>query len=118
MAHLSSAGATKDIRTMARAQLTSTGTSVRDPKTGRFQTVRGVGALKGPPYIGQGRRSYQTHRGSGVEGRRIRQECCSEPVEALRRENWHAFAGRATMLNGCEVRTINYQAEPARRPRL
>jgi hypothetical protein len=32
---------------MARAQLTSTSTLVRDPKTGRFQTVRGVGALNG-----------------------------------------------------------------------
>lgn len=32
---------------MARAQSTLTSTSVRDPKTGRFQTVRGVGALNG-----------------------------------------------------------------------
>lgn len=32
---------------MARAQLTSTSTLVRDPKTGRFQTVRGVSALNG-----------------------------------------------------------------------
>jgi hypothetical protein len=32
---------------MARAQLTATSTSVCDPKTSRFQMVRGVGALSG-----------------------------------------------------------------------
>jgi len=32
---------------MVKAQPTSTSTTVRDPKTGRFLTVRGVGALKG-----------------------------------------------------------------------
>jgi len=32
---------------MANAQRTSTNTTVRDPKTGRLLTVRGVGALKG-----------------------------------------------------------------------
>lgn len=47
MAHLSSARTTKYIRGMAKAQPISTITTVRDPKTGRFLTVRGVGALKG-----------------------------------------------------------------------
>ena len=54
MEHLSSAGARRDIRAMAKAQLTSTSTSVRDPKTGRFQMVRGVGALNGRLIIEKG----------------------------------------------------------------
>ena len=34
-------------RALAKIQPTTTSTGVRDPKTGNFQTVRGVGALKG-----------------------------------------------------------------------
>lgn len=44
---LSPATVTLYIDGMAKAQPTSTSTTVRDSKTGRFLTVRGVGALKG-----------------------------------------------------------------------
>ncbi len=47
MAHLSSIATGVYVHLMAKVQLTSTSTTVRDSKTGRFLTVRGVGALKG-----------------------------------------------------------------------
>lgn len=47
MAHLPALATEVYVHTMAKAQPTSTSTTVRDSKTGRFLTVRGVGALKG-----------------------------------------------------------------------
>lgn len=39
---------------MAKAQPTSTSTTVRNSKTGRFVTVRGAGALKGHITLNKG----------------------------------------------------------------
>lgn len=70
---------------MAKAQPTSTSITVRDPKTGRFLTVRGVGALKGHLALQKGIDLTKPIASQMMKGGQSRtdtarnpKECCAE----------------------------------------
>ena len=74
---LSPARVTLYIDGMAKAQPTSTSTTVRDSKTGRFLTVRGVGALKGQLTLKKGVDLTKADRVTGDEGQETPQGRCA-----------------------------------------
>lgn len=64
---------------MAKPQPTSTSTTVRDSKTGRYLTVRGAGALKGHLTLKKGVDLTKPIASQAMKGGKSRKSAASTP---------------------------------------
>ncbi len=90
---------------MAKAQPTSTNTAVRDPKTGNFQTVRGVGAIKGRLTLEKGIDLTKPIASQVMKGGKTRKNATQNLLRRPGKEdNARSRAGDST--KGCAVGTV------------
>lgn len=90
---------------MANAQPTSTSTAVRDPNTGNFQTVRGVGALKGRLTLEKGVDLTKPIASQVMKGGRSRKNATQKRLRHLGEED--SVRSRVDdSAKGCAVGTV------------